>query len=152
MSYHNGSVWPHDNAMITAGFARYGLRDHVQPIFEGLLDAAMQMDQHRLPELFCGFRRRPGRAPILYPVACAPQAWASGAMLHILSALLGLKIDAASRTITLRSPRLPASVGTVSVRDMRVGGGLADFVLRNTNGTVTADVTNSRGGAKVILA
>ena len=152
MSYHNGSIWPHDNSMITAGFAHYGLRDYVQPVFEGLLDAAMQMDQHRLPELFCGFRRRPGRAPILYPVACAPQAWASGAMLHILSAMLGLKIDAASRTITLRSPRLPASVGALSIRDLRVGDGSANFVLRNVNGSVTADVTNSRGGAKVIMA
>lgn len=152
MSYHNGSVWPHDNAMITAGFARYGLRDRIPPIFDGLLDAALQMDQRRLPELFCGFRRRAGRAPILYPVACAPQAWASGAMLHMLSALLGLKVDAGSRTITLRSPRLPESVGRVSIRDMRVGGGSADFILRNNSGTVIADVTNSRGGAKVILA
>jgi len=152
MAYHNGSIWPHDNAMITAGFARYGFRDHIQPIFDGLLGAALEMDQRRLPELFCGFRRRPGRAPILYPVACAPQAWASGAMLHILSALLGLKIDAASRTIILSSPRLPESVGTVSVRDLRVGGGSADFVLRNNGGTVIADVTNSRGGAKVIMA
>jgi glycogen debranching enzyme len=152
MAYHNGSIWPHDNAMITAGFARYGFRDHIQPIFDGLLGAALEMDQRRLPELFCGFRRRPGRAPILYPVACAPQAWASGAMLHILSALLGLKIDAAARTIILSSPRLPESVGTVSVRDLRVGGGSADFVLRNNGGTVIADVTNSRGGAKVIMA
>jgi glycogen debranching enzyme len=151
MSYHNGSVWPHDNAMITAGFARYGLRDNIPPIFDGLLDAALQMDQRRLPELFCGFRRRAGRAPILYPVACAPQAWASGAMLHMLSALLGLKVDAASRTITLNSPRLPESVGKVTIRDLRVGGGAADFVLTNNGGTVIANVTNSRGGAKVIM-
>ena len=73
-------------------------------------------------------------------------------MLHILSALLGLKIDAASRTITLTSPRLPASVGSVSVRDLRVGEGSADFILRNNGGAVIADVTNSRGGAKVIMA
>jgi glycogen debranching enzyme len=152
MSYHNGSVWPHDNAMITAGFARYGLRDRIQPVFDGLLDAALQMDQRRLPELFCGFRRRPGRAPILYPVACAPQAWASGAILQILSSLLGLKIDATSHTITLKSPRLPESIGTVFVRGMRVGGGSADFTLRNIRGTVTADVTNCRSGAKVIMA
>jgi glycogen debranching enzyme len=152
MSYHNGSVWPHDNAMIAAGFSHYGLSDHIQPIFDGLLEAALEMDQRRLPELFCGFRRRTGRAPILYPVACAPQAWASGAMLHILSSLLGLSIDAASRTITLKSPRLPASVGTISIRGLRAGGGSADFVLRRNCDTVIADVTDSRGGAKVIMA
>lgn len=152
MSYHNGSVWPHDNAMIAAGFARYGLSDLIQPVFDGLLDAALEMDQQRLPELFCGFRRRAGRSPILYPVACAPQAWASGAMLHILSSLLGLSIDAASRTITLKSPRLPASVGTITVRRLRAGGGSADFVLRKKHHTVTVDVTSSRGGAKVIMA
>jgi glycogen debranching enzyme len=138
--------------MITAGFARYGLRDRIQPIFSGLFEAALRMDQRRLPELFCGFRRRAGRAPILYPVACAPQAWASGAMLHMLSSMLGLEIKAASRTITLSSPCLPPSVGTVSIQGMRVGGGSADFVLRNKNGTVSADVTELRGGAKVIMA
>jgi glycogen debranching enzyme len=152
MSYHNGSVWPHDNAMITAGFARYGLRDRIQPIFDGLIDAALRMDQRRLPELFCGFRRRAGRAPILYPVACVPQAWASGAMLHMLSSMLGLEVNAASRTITLSSPCLPPSVGTITIQGMRVGGGSADFILRNKNGTVSADVTELRGGAKVIMA
>jgi len=152
MSYHNGSVWPHDNAMIAAGFAHYGLSDLIQPVFDGLLGAALEMDQQRLPELFCGFRRRAGRSPILYPVACAPQAWASGSMLHIISSLLGLKIDAASRTITLKSPRLPASVGAITVRRLRAGGGSADFVVRKRYRTVTADMTDSRGGAKVIMA
>lgn len=152
MSYHNGSVWPHDNAMIAAGFAHYGLSDLIQPVFDGLLDAALEMDQQRLPELFCGFRRRAGRSPILYPVACAPQAWASGSMLHILSSLLGLKIDAASRTITLKSPRLPASVGAITIRRLRAGGGSADFVVKKKYRSVIADVTDSRGGAKLIMA
>ena len=80
MSYHNGSIWPHDNSMIAAGLARYGFKQGVETIFDGLLDAALTMDQRRLPELFCGFRRRSGRAPILYPVACSPQAWSSGAL------------------------------------------------------------------------
>ncbi len=152
MSYHNGSIWPHDNAIIAAGFAQYGLCDLIQPVFDGLLDAALRMDQQRLPELFCGFRRRAGRSPILYPVACAPQAWASGSMLHILSSLLGLRIDAASRTITLKSPRLPASVGAITIRRLRAGGGSADFVLKKKYRSVIADVTESRGGAKVIMA
>lgn len=152
MSYHNGSIWPHDNAMIGAGFARYGQTECIEPIFDGLLDAALKMTQGRLPELFCGFRRRPGRAPILYPVACSPQAWASGAMLHILSSLMGLEIDGASRTVMLHSPRLPRRAGEISIRNIRAGGGSADFVLRRRHGVVTVDVTNCRGGAKVVMA
>jgi len=152
MSYHNGSVWPHDNAMIAAGFARYGHTERIEPIFDGLLDAALKMAQGRLPELFCGFRRRPGRAPVLYPVACSPQAWASGAMLHILSSLMGLEIDGASRTVTLHSPRLPRRAGEIRVRNIRAGDGSADFVLRRSYGVVKVDVTNCRRGAKVVLA
>lgn len=151
MSYHNGSVWPHDNAMIGAGFARYGKSDQIEPIFNGLLDAALNMSQGRLPELFCGFRRRSGRAPILYPVACSPQAWASGSMPYLLNSLLGLEIDGASRTVTLNSPHLPERAGEIAVRNMRAGKGSADFVLRRKNGVVTIDVTNCRGGVKVVL-
>jgi glycogen debranching enzyme len=152
MSYHNGSIWPHDNAMIGAGFARYGQTGRIEPIFDGLLDAALKMAQGRLPELFCGFRRRPGRAPVLYPVACSPQAWASGAMIHILSSLMGLEIDGASRTITLHSPRLPRRAGEIKVHNIRAGEGSADFILRRSHGVVTVDVTDCRGGAKVVLA
>src|SRR5262249_4438838 len=77
MSYHNGSIWPHDNALIALGFARYGLKDAVTRLFQGLFEAATYMEQRRLPELFCGFQRQNSRGPTLYPVACAPQAWAS---------------------------------------------------------------------------
>ncbi|MBA2127625.1 amylo-alpha-1,6-glucosidase [Hyphomicrobium methylovorum] len=152
MSYHNGSIWPHDNGMIAAGLAHYGLRDRIQPIFDGLLAAALQMEQRRLPELFCGFRRRPNRAPILYPVACAPQAWASGAMLHMLSSMLGLEINGELRTLALRSPRLPPSVGSISIEGIRVGEGSADFTLHSRGERVVLDVTDCRGGAKVIMA
>ena len=79
-AYHNGSIWPHDNALIGAGFGACGRRDGVERLLKGLLAAAMLMDECRLPELFCGFPRRRDRAPVLYPVACSPQAWASGAL------------------------------------------------------------------------
>ncbi|WP_045837604.1 amylo-alpha-1,6-glucosidase [Hyphomicrobium sp. 99] len=151
MSYHNGSIWPHDNSMIGAGFARYGRSDQIEAVFNGLLDAALNMSQGRLPELFCGFRRRAGRAPILYPVACSPQAWASGSMLHLLKSLMGLEIDGASRTITLKAPYLPERVGEMRVRNMRAGAGVADFILRRKNGAVTIDVADCRDGAKVLL-
>jgi glycogen debranching enzyme len=151
MSYHNGSIWPHDNAMIGAGFKRYGRPDKIENIFNGLLDAALNMSQGRLPELFCGFRRRAGRAPVLYPVACSPQAWASGSMPYLLQSLMGLEIDGASRTIMLNAPYLPERAGEIRVRNMRAGEGSADFAVRQKDGVVSIDVTSCRGGAKVVL-
>ena len=97
MSYHNGSIWPHDNALIALGLARYGLKHSVEQVFKGLFDAATYMDLRRLPELFCGFRRETRRGPTLYPVACAPQAWASATPFTLLEAALGLEFDAAAR-------------------------------------------------------
>ena len=97
MSYHNGSIWPHDNALIALGLARYGLKHSVEHVFKGLFDAATYMDLRRLPELFCGFRRERHRGPTLYPVACAPQAWASATPFTLLEAALGLEFDAARR-------------------------------------------------------
>jgi glycogen debranching enzyme len=149
MSYHNGSVWPHDNAMIAAGFARYGRARDIKILFDGLLDAALAMDQKRLPELFCGFRRRAGRTPILYPVACSPQAWASGAMIHMLSSMLGLKLDAASGTVILDGGYLPARLNEISITNLRVGEGALDLVINQNKHGLTADVRNSRGGARL---
>ena len=94
MSYHDGSIWPHDNALIALGLARYGLKHSVEHLFKALFDAATYMDLRRLPELFCGFRREKGRGPTLYPVACAPQAWASATPFTLLEAALGLEFDA----------------------------------------------------------
>ncbi len=91
MSYHNGSIWPHDNALIALGMARYGLKRPVAQITRGLFEAATYMDLRRLPELFCGFQRERRRGPTLYPVACAPQAWASAAVFSLIEALLGLE-------------------------------------------------------------
>ena len=90
MSYHNGSIWPHDNALIALGLARYGLKQPVETLFEGLFSAATYMDHRRLPELFCGFQRQRGHGPTLYPVACSPQAWASATPFTLLEASLGL--------------------------------------------------------------
>src|SRR5207253_3892361 len=99
MSYHNGSVWPHDNALIAAGFARYGFKESAGMLLAGLLDASLFFDLHRLPELFCGFPRRAGESPTLYPVACAPQAWAAGAVFLLLEACLGLSVCSRAHTV-----------------------------------------------------
>ncbi len=149
MSYHNGSVWPHDNAMIAAGFARYGQEPGIEMIFDGLLNAALNMENQRLPELFCGFRRRVGRPPILYPVACAPQAWASGSMLHILSSLLGLRIDGVSRTVTLTTPRLPRELDHISISNLRVGEGSVDFMLQRERGVIISKIMKTRGAVQL---
>src|SRR6185503_13728580 len=114
MSYHDGSIWPHDNALIALGLARYGLKRSVAHLFKGLFDAASYMDLRRLPELFCGFRRERRRGPVLYPVACAPQAWASATAFTLLEAALGLEFDAARGEIRLRDPRLPEFINEVT--------------------------------------
>ncbi len=113
MSYHNGSVWPHDNAMIALGFARNGLPRPIERVFKGMFDAATYMDIFRLPELFCGFQRRRGRGPTLYPVACAPQAWAAATPFALLQASLGLSFNPEMNEIRLINPRLPSFLDEV---------------------------------------
>ncbi|MGE8944113.1 glycogen debranching N-terminal domain-containing protein [Leptospira interrogans] len=121
MSYHNGSIWPHDNALIASGLARIGRRDGVERILKALFDAASRMDQRRLPELFCGFRRRRGRAPVLYPMSCSPQAWASGATFYVLQSLLGLEIDGRSSTLRFNAPVVPDWLDYVEIRNLTIG-------------------------------
>src|SRR5205814_1662193 len=129
-AYHNGSVWPHDNAIIGAGLARYGFKHAALRILAGLFDASLFVDSHRLPELFCGFDRRPGEGPTLYPVACSPQAWASGAPFMLLQAVLGLTIQASRARICFRRPMLPEFLDEVSLRNLRVGKSVVDVTLR----------------------
>jgi glycogen debranching enzyme len=130
MSYHNGSVWPHDNALIAAGFSRYGHKSAVEQVFKGLFDAASYMDLRRLPELYCGFNRGRQRGPTLYPVACSPQAWAAGTPLMLLQSSLGLEFNPDRNEILLRKPRLPAFLDEVTLRNLRLGQSVADVRLR----------------------
>jgi glycogen debranching enzyme len=118
MSYHNGSVWPHDNALIALGLARYGCKRAAGAIFTGLYNAVCHMDLMRFPELFCGFARRRGIAPTLYPVACAPQAWAGAAPFALLEACLGIVCDHARREIRFHNPVLPRFVDEIRIQDL----------------------------------
>lgn len=119
MSYHNGSVWPHDNAIIALGLDRYGLKSEVEQLFHALFAASGFMDLQRLPELYCGFHRRGDEAPTLYPVACSPQAWASTSALALLQALLGVRIQQASRPeIRFVLPRLPDILNDLALKDL----------------------------------
>jgi glycogen debranching enzyme len=152
MSYHNGSVWPHDNALIAAGLARYGLKESVAMLLAGLLDASLFFDLHRLPELFCGFPRRPGESPTQYPVACAPQAWASGAIFLLLEACLGLSMSAPEQTLVFSKPVLPAFLPKVSIRDLKVGEARLDLLLtRHDEGDVGVNVLRRAGALEVLI-
>jgi len=154
MSYHNGSVWPHDNALIALGLARYGLKRSVGKVAKGLFDAATYMDLRRLPELFCGFQRERRRGPTLYPVACAPQAWASATPFSLIEAMLGLEFRPQSNEIHLRSPQLPEFLDDVILRNLAVGGSTMDLKVRRHGDGVSLDVLESHGKiqASVILS
>ena len=137
MSYHNGSVWPHDNALIALGFVRYGLKAEAVRVFQGISDAARHQELGRLPELFCGFVRRPHRGPVPYPVACSPQAWASAAVFGLLAACLGLEIAHEEDEIRFRDPAMPAFLDEVVIRNMRLGATRADIRLHRYGDDVT---------------
>ncbi|MBK5654155.1 MULTISPECIES: amylo-alpha-1,6-glucosidase [unclassified Bradyrhizobium] len=151
MSYHDGSIWPHDNALIALGLARYGLKHSVAHLFKGLFDAASYMELRRLPELFCGFRRERRRGPVLYPVACAPQAWASATPFTLLEAALGLEFDTARGEIRLRDPCLPEFLNEVVLRDLRLGASSVDLRLRRHGDEVSLEVLRTRGQIQVSI-
>lgn len=150
MSYHNGSVWPHDNALVAAGFARYGFRREAARIFEGLFAASMYIDLRRLPELFCGFRRQRSHGPTFYPVACVPQAWAAAAPLSLLQSCLGIGFNPEARRVTLDEPVLPAFLNEVELRGLRVAGGRVDIALRRAGQEVAVNVLAREGNVQVI--
>ena len=151
ISYHNGSIWPHDNALIALGFARYGLSEHALRLFSGMFDAAAYMDLRRLPELFCGFRRRPGWAPTLYPVACSPQAWASAAPLAFVQACLGLSFDPATERVRFRQPRLPEFLDHMVIRNLHIGVSRFDVMLRRYGTDVSVNVLDRVGDGRVVV-
>jgi len=152
MSYHNGSVWPHDNALIALGMSRYEIPKAILlKLFSALFHASIFTELHRLPELYCGFRRQPGEGPTLYPVACSPQAWASGALFMMLQASLGLTIDAVRDTLCFKHPALPEWLGELSVRGLRIGRGQVDLDVRRHARDVEINVVNRKGGVQVIV-
>ena len=151
MSYHNGSVWPHDNALIGLGFARYGLKREAARIFVGLFNYATEQELRRLPELFCGFIRRPHRGPTAYPVACSPQAWAAATPFGLLSACLGLELGHAEDEIRFRDPIMPDFLEEVVIRDLRLGKSSLDLRLHRYGRDVTVNVMSRKGPARVLL-
>jgi glycogen debranching enzyme len=152
MSYHNGSVWPHDNALIALGLARYGHKAGVLKIFKGLFEAAGYMDLRRLPELFCGFAWRRLIAPTLYPVACAPQAWASATIFALVQASLGLDFQQGAAEIRFERPVLPDFLDELHLRGLRLKNGVADILLRRYGSEVAVNVTRRQGDVRVVVS
>ena len=148
MSYHNGSIWPHDNGLIALGFARYGLQKSAARVFGALFDAATYMDLRRLPELFCGFPRRERNAPTQYPVACSPQAWASATPLCLLQASLGLELLDRTGEVKFYRPMLPDFLDHVRLRNLRVSTGSVDVLLHRQDNNVGVTVTRRDGDCR----
>jgi glycogen debranching enzyme len=151
ISYHNGSIWPHDNAMIASGLATYGFKDLAGRILLGMLDVSSVVDLHRMPELFCGVERRKGESPTLYPVACAPQAWAAAAVFMLLEACLGVTVRAGKKQILFEQPCLPEGIPQLAIKGLRVGNATADFFLERQAHTVKVQVTDQRGELDVLI-
>jgi len=150
MSYHNGSMWPHDNALIALGSLRRSDKDLALRITSGLFDLSSEVMFHRLPELICGFGRRPGKGPTLYPVACSPQAWAAGSVFMLLQACLGLEIRASESRIYLHHAELPEKLQHIRIRNLRVGSASVDLACDRYADTVSVNILRRSGTVEIV--
>jgi glycogen debranching enzyme len=151
MSYHNGSIWPHDNAFIGAGLKRYGHAKAANRLATALFDMAVTVDDMRLPELFCGFTRRSPQRPVAYPVACSPQAWAAGAPFLLLQSMLGISARAPENTLLVNKPHLPPWLNTVELHNLRVGRSTISVVFRRQAETTGFSLLEKEGNLRVLM-
>jgi len=151
MAYHNGTIWPHDNAMIGAGLARYGFKKEVLGILSALFQVSLFSEFHRLAELWCGFKRQAEIGPTGYPVACSPQAWASGAVFMLLQSAVGLKIYGAEKKLVFEDPVLPGFLKKVHVKNLQVGDSIIDISFYRHDHNVGIDVQRVRGDVDVVI-
>jgi glycogen debranching enzyme len=151
ISYHNGSVWPHDNAIIAVGFSRYGFTTEAANLLDSLFEASSFFELDRLPELVCGLHRRPGEGPTLYPVACSPQAWSAGSAFMLLQASLGLSLDASEKRILLDRPVLPASISSIQIDGLQLGDSRVDLHAERCGDETKIEVTHKEGTAEVVV-
>jgi glycogen debranching enzyme len=151
LSYHNGSVWPHDNALIASGLARYGFRELAGKVLLGLLDVSNAVELRRLPELFCGMNRRSAEGPTLYPVACSPQAWAAGSLFMLLQACLGLSVDGVQNRLIFDRPYLPDGLRELSISNLQVRHSRVDLFLERHAGSVRIEVLAKEGDLEVVV-
>jgi glycogen debranching enzyme len=151
MAYHNGSVWPHDNALIAQGLARYGHGDQALQLLEGMFEASHFFDLRRMPELFCGFPHQPGEGPVHYPLACAPQAWSAASVFLLFQACLGLGVNGLESQVFFTSPRLPAPVHELRVLNLDVGCGTVDLMFVRNRHDVSVDVLRRDGDVQIVV-
>jgi glycogen debranching enzyme len=151
MSYHNGSIWPHDNGLIAMGFGRYGLKQPLLKVLSGLFDAMLFSEMRGVPELFCGFPRRKGMGPTSYPVACLPQAWSSAAIFAMLGAALGISFEADAGRVIFTRPILPDWIDELRLSNLRLRDSAADIVLRRSHDTAALYVTRRDGPIEIVL-
>jgi glycogen debranching enzyme len=151
MSYHNGSVWPHDNALIALGLSRYGQMEKALRIWSGLFQASLYFDLNRMPELFCGFPQDAGEGPVLYPVACAPQAWSAASVFLLFQSILGLEINGPEAQIRLARPALPNSLGELRIHNLQVAGGSVDLVVARHEHDVSVNVLRREGDIEILV-
>jgi glycogen debranching enzyme len=150
LSYHNGSIWPHDNSIIANGMARYGFKQRAGQVLLALLDLSGEVELHRLPELFCGLRRRPTEGPTLYPVACSPQAWSAATPFFILEGCLGISVQADRRRILFERPFLPEGISQLSIRNLRCGKDAVDLLLERRGDSVLVHCENKGEDVEIV--
>jgi glycogen debranching enzyme len=151
MSYHNGSVWPHDTAIAAVGMRRYGLTDTFITVATGLFESVLQFENMRMPELFCGFNRVEGYGPTQYPVACSPQAWAAGVVFMLISAMLGLEPDAANNQLTLNRPRLPGWLAWIEIRNLQLRSSMMTLRASQGQDGAAVEMLSRVGDAELVV-
>jgi glycogen debranching enzyme len=151
MGYHIGSVWPHDNALIAMGLRSLGLIDQALELFQGLIDMTSQQPYHRPPELLCGYERNGDNSPVQYPVACTPQAWATGSIFQLLQMMVNLVPDAQNNCLRIIDPALPESINRLSFHNLRVGGTVLDLDFERSGNTTACRVAKKRGNLRVVI-
>ncbi|MBV9180984.1 MAG: amylo-alpha-1,6-glucosidase [Acidobacteria bacterium] len=150
LSYHNGSIWPHDNALIASGLARYGFKNLAGKILMALMDVSSTLELHRLPELFCGLERRSGEGPTLYPVACSPQAWAAAAPFLLIQSCLGLTVEGSKNRVVFNRPSLPEGIPQLSIRGLQIGDACVDLLFERQIDSVRVQVLEKQGEIEVV--
>jgi glycogen debranching enzyme len=145
MSYHNGSIWPHDNAILVLGMALHGHTRAAIPIVRALYEAGVHSEFHRLPELYCGMTRQRGDRPVNYPVSCSPQAWASGSLYMLLQALLGIYAEAPAHILHIRDPILPDFLSELTVSGLAIGGSRVALQFRRHGTRTLANLLSVEG-------
>jgi len=151
MAYHNGSIWPHDNALLAAGAARYDDKSFAQRILKAQFEAARHFELLRLPELFCGFRRRGRDAPLHFPVACSPHSVSAGATFLMLQSVLGISIDALDQQIVLAHPVVPDGLDEIAVKNLAVQDASVDFTVRRHGASVSVSVERREGKVDLVI-